>query len=105
GQPNGLYHTEQAQEDFLVLSGECTLLVEDQERTLRAWDFFDSPPGTAHICVGAGDEPCVILMVGTRPAVDEVLYPVSALAARYGASAEKETPNPDEAYAGFEPSR
>jgi uncharacterized cupin superfamily protein len=105
GQPNGLYHSEQAQEDFLVLSGECTLLVEGQERTLRAWDFFHSPPGTQHIFVGAGEEPCVILMAGTRAGADQLRYPVSELAARYGASAERETTNPDEAYVGFEPSR
>jgi hypothetical protein len=30
---------------------------------------------------------------------------VSELAARYGASAEKETTDPDEAYVGYEPSR
>ena len=40
GEPNGCYHAESQQEDFLVLSGECTLLVEGEERTLRAWDFF-----------------------------------------------------------------
>ena len=40
GQPNGLYHREETQEDFLVLSGECLLLVEGEERRLRAWDFF-----------------------------------------------------------------
>ncbi|MES1246388.1 MAG: hypothetical protein ABUS54_01790, partial [Actinomycetota bacterium] len=28
GEPNGLYHAESKQEDFLVLSGECTLIVE-----------------------------------------------------------------------------
>jgi hypothetical protein len=28
GQPNGLYHSENQQEDFLVLSGECRLHVE-----------------------------------------------------------------------------
>ena len=28
GEPNGLYHSESEQEAFLVLSGECTLLVE-----------------------------------------------------------------------------
>ena len=33
GDPNGLYHTEGVQEGFLVLSGECTLIVEEQERT------------------------------------------------------------------------
>src|SRR5215467_2051243 len=35
-----LYHAEENQEGFLVLSGECALLVENQERRLRAWDFF-----------------------------------------------------------------
>src|SRR5689334_15528035 len=43
GQPAGLYHAEQDQEDFLVLAGECLLLVEGGERTLRAWDFFHCP--------------------------------------------------------------
>ena len=99
GQPNGLYHSEQAQEDFLVLSGECRLLVEGEERSLRAWDFFHAPAGTEHIFVGAGEEPCVILMAGTRPADEQLRYPVSELAARHGASAERETTDPDEAYA------
>jgi mannose-6-phosphate isomerase-like protein (cupin superfamily) len=42
---NGLYHAESEQEAFLVLSGECRLLVEGEERRLRPWDFFHSPPG------------------------------------------------------------
>ena len=105
GQPNGLYHAESAQEDFLVLAGQCTLLVEGEERTLRQWDFFHSPPETAHIFVGAGDEPCVLLMAGARSEDERIRYPVSELAARYGASVEVETPNPDEAYVDFEPSR
>ena len=40
-----LYHAEENQEGFLVLAGECALLVEDEERRLRAWDFFHAPPG------------------------------------------------------------
>jgi uncharacterized cupin superfamily protein len=40
----GLDHAESNQEAFLVLSGECALLVEDEERRLRPWDFFHSPP-------------------------------------------------------------
>jgi hypothetical protein len=47
----------------------------------------------------------VIFMVGGRSEEWKVVYPVSQLAARYGASAAKETPDPDEAYVGFEPSR
>jgi uncharacterized cupin superfamily protein len=106
GESNGLYHAESAQEDFLVLSGECRLLVEGEERLLRPWDFFHSPAGTEHIFVGAGDGPCAILMVGARPQDWQVRFPVSELAARYGASAEEETTDPDHAYAGrFEPSR
>jgi len=35
GQPNGLYHSENQQEAFLVLAGECRLLVEGEERLLE----------------------------------------------------------------------
>ncbi len=101
GQPNGLYHSEQAQEDFLVLSGECTLLVEGEERTLRAWDFFHAPAGTEHIFVGAGEEPCVILMAGSRPADEQLRYPVSELAARYGASARARDDRPGRGLRGL----
>jgi len=34
-----------------------------------------------------------------------VFYPASELAARYGASTERDTSDPDQAYASFEPSR
>jgi uncharacterized cupin superfamily protein len=90
-----------------VLSGECRLLVEGEERILRQWDFFHSPAGTEHIFVGAGDVPCAIFMVGARAEDWHVRYPVSELAARYGASVEEETSDPRHAYGatGFEPSR
>ena len=99
GEPNGLYHSETDQEAFLVLSGECRLLVEGEERLLRPWDFFHSPAGTEHIFVGAGDEPCVILMAGARSEDQQVLYPVSELAAPLGASVEQETSDWRMAYA------
>jgi len=35
GQPNCRYHAENEQEDFLVLDGECLLIVEGEERPLR----------------------------------------------------------------------
>ena len=47
GRPNGLYHTDSCEEDFLVLAGECLLLVEGEERRLRAWDFVHCPPNAA----------------------------------------------------------
>ena len=105
GEPNGLYHSESEQEAFLVLSGECILLVEGEERLMRPWDFFHSPAGTEHNFVGAGDGPFVILMAGARVEPWQVRYPMSELAARYGASAEEETSDPRQAYVGFEPSR
>jgi uncharacterized cupin superfamily protein len=106
GDPNGLYHSESVQEDFLVLSGECTLLVEGEARTLRAWDFFHSPAGTEHIFVGAGDGPCAILMAGVRSEHIELHYPQSEFAAGYDASALEEASDGDDVYPGrFEPSR
>jgi uncharacterized cupin superfamily protein len=102
GQPNCYYHSEQVDEHFLVLSGECLLLVEGQERPLRAWDFVHCPPGTEHVFVGAGDGPCAILMVGARSDEEQLLYPRSELALRHGAGVETETTSPDEAYAAFE---
>ena len=69
---------------------------------MRQWDFFHSPPGTEHIFVGAGDGPCAILMAGARSGGFQVLYPVSELAARYGASAQEETSDLTQAYVGFE---
>src|SRR5512133_486090 len=102
GKPNCLYHSEGVQEDFLVLSGECKLLVDGEERVLRPWDFFHCPAGTEHVFVGAGDEPCVVVMVGAREQPEKLFYPASELAARYGASSEEDTPDPKRAYAPFE---
>ena len=101
GQPSALYHHETEQEDFLVLAGECLLLVEEQERRLRAWDFVHCPPGTAHIFVGAGDGACAIFMAGARREGSAVCYPRSPLALTHGAGVERETGSPAEAYAPF----
>jgi uncharacterized cupin superfamily protein len=101
GDPSALYHAEAAQEGFLVLCGECTLIVEDEERPLRQWDFFHCPAGTRHVIVGSGSGPCAILMIGARPEKETIGYPVSEAAARYGASVARETSEPDEAYADW----
>ena len=50
-----LYHAEANQEAFLVLSGECVLVVENEERRLRRWDFFHAPPWTEHGFAGLRD--------------------------------------------------
>ncbi|MFY9579328.1 MAG: cupin domain-containing protein [Gaiellaceae bacterium] len=86
-------------ENFLVLAGECALLVEGEERPLRAWDFVHCPPGTEHVFVGTGDGPCVIFMTGRRTADRSIVYPRSELARRRSAGVETETSSPSEAYA------
>ena len=100
-EPASQYHAEEAQEAFLVLQGECRLIVENDERMLRQWDFFYAAPWTPHVLVGAGTAPSAVLMVGARVPSKDIVYPVSELAARYGASVEAETSSPQEAYAGW----
>ena len=95
GQAIGLYHRERAQEDFLVLAGECLLLVEGQERPLRAWDFVHCPPETNHMIVGAGDGPAVVLAVGARGrGRSGIVYPADPLALEHGVGVEQETTKP-----------
>jgi uncharacterized cupin superfamily protein len=101
GQAGGRYHHESDQEDFLVVAGECLLLIEDEERPLKAWDFVHCPPGTDHAFVGAGAGPCVIFMTGARGENKEIVYPRSELALRHGAGVETTTSSPAEAYAPF----
>jgi uncharacterized cupin superfamily protein len=97
-----LYHAEATQEDFLVLAGECLLLVEGEERPLHAWDFVHCPPGTEHAFVATGDGPCIIVMTGApRSTPGQVVYPRSELALRHGVGVETETTSPDEAQSGF----
>jgi uncharacterized cupin superfamily protein len=103
GQSIGLYHRERAQEGFLVLAGECLLLVEGEERPLRAWDFVHCPGGTNHMIVGAGSGPSVVLAVGGRGGRKGLVYPVDALAQKHGVGVERETTKPQEAYAAFPP--
>src|SRR5262249_62359515 len=75
GQSGGRYHREANQEDFLVLAGDCLLIVEEEERRLRAWDFVHCPPDTRHAFVGAGTGPCGILLIRAPTAAHPVLYP------------------------------
>ena len=97
-----MYHWEADQEDFLVLSGEAVLVVEGEERPLRAWDFVHCPPGAKHTIVGAGSGPCLVVAVGAR---DRSVgpewggYTVDEAAARHGASVERDTTSAEEAYA------
>ena len=55
--PAATYHAEAGQEAFLVLQGESVLIIEDQARRMRKWDFVHYPPHTAHVIVGAREAP------------------------------------------------
>jgi uncharacterized cupin superfamily protein len=98
GETPGFYHWESDQEGFLVLSGACLLIVEGEERRMGPWDYFHCPAGTAHITIGAGEQGCAILMVGTRSAEHETRYLADPVALAHGAAVPEETDSPREAY-------
>jgi uncharacterized cupin superfamily protein len=104
GEPMSMYHWEADQEDFLVLAGEAVLIVEDEERPLRKWDFFHCPPDVSHTIVGVGSGPAAILAIGARehqagPGWGG--YPYSDLAMKHDASSPEETTSAKVAYARF----
>jgi uncharacterized cupin superfamily protein len=101
GQPMTMYHREGYQEGFLVLRGECLLIVEGQEVQLRQWDYFHCPPDVAHAIVGAGTRPSLVLAVGNRIGPDVIVYPRDETALKHRAGVEQETPHPREAYSRF----
>ena len=105
GQPMAMYHWEADQEDFLVLTGEALLIIEGEERPLRAWDFVHCPRNTNHVIIGGGDGPCVVVAVGARDqSVDNPNwggYPVDETARRHGAGVDVATSEPSAAYARF----
>ena len=103
GESIGYYHAEAAQEGFLVLSGECLAIVEGQERWMRRWDYLHSPPGTAHITVGAGQEPCAILMFGSPDPSRKVEWIADEVAARHGVSVARTTSVDTEVYGELPP--
>jgi len=102
GESPGRYHSESDQEGFLVLSGECVLVVEGEERRLRQWDYFHCPPGTAHITVGASEEPCAIFMLGARTPGGLTDYIPDPVAERHGVAVKERTGSSKEAYADLD---
>jgi uncharacterized cupin superfamily protein len=98
GEPMAMYHWEADQEDFLVVSGEAALIVEGEERQLRAWDVVHCPPHTKHVIIGAGSGPCLVIAIGARER-DSLGFTVDEVAKRHGVSVEEDTTDPDAAYA------
>ncbi len=77
GQPSCYYHAESDQEDFLVLAGNCLLLVEGEERRLRG---VGPRPlcavDRARLRTGAGDGPCAAAGGGQPHRRPDALCPV-----------------------------
>ena len=95
-----MYHAEEAQEDFLVLSGECLLIVEGRSGS--------SVPGTsctAHrgpSTCSSGPARSRAFAGGRRARKGRGLrYPVNETALEHGAGVEEETSDPSVAYARF----
>jgi len=102
GEPMAMYHWEADQEDFLVVSGEAVLIVEGEERLVRAWDFVHCPPNTKHVIIGAGSGPCLVIAVGARTHDGEpgsLGFTVDEVAKRHDASVEEDTTDGGVAYA------
>jgi uncharacterized cupin superfamily protein len=95
-----MYHRENAQEDFLVLSGVCVAIVDGQERPLEQWDLLHVPPGVDHAIVGAGTGASVVLAVGARTGTEDdgLVYPAEPMAQRHGAGVDVTTSEVTKAY-------
>lgn len=105
GEVTAMYHWEVDQEDFLVVAGEALLIIEGDERPLKQWDFVHCPAGTKHVIVGA-EGPCLVVATGARgesTGPNWGAYTVDEAALRHGAGVERETSDPEEAYARFPP--
>jgi hypothetical protein len=72
--------------------------MESEERRMRRWDYFHSPPGTEHVVAGAADGPCVILMFGSPDPSRKVEWIANETAAKYGASVARTTSRDSEVY-------
>ena len=104
GEPMGMYHQENDQEDFLVLAGEALAIVEGEERPLAPVGLPALPGRDRHAIIGAGERPCLVLAVGARDrskGPDWGAYTVDEAAQRHGAGVERETTSAAEAYARF----
>jgi uncharacterized cupin superfamily protein len=90
GDGTTMYHYENAQEGFLVIAGEGIVIVEGEERPVRAWDYFHCPAGTPHAMVASGEEPMVVVSVGVRPKEHATVYPVDETAQHHRLGVDEE---------------
>jgi uncharacterized cupin superfamily protein len=101
GQAMSMYHYEAGQEDFMLLRGQATAIVEGVERPMVAWDLLHCPPRVPHTIVAAGDEPVLVLAVGARKERGSARYPVELAATRRGAGVQQPSATAAHAYRAF----
>ena len=101
GEPSGMYHAETGQEDFLVVSGECVLVIEGEERQLKAWDSSTVRRGPATRSsaqeTGRASSSRSVRGRGTTRSST----PSTKWLRRTARASRKETPLPKEAYAPY----
>src|SRR5436190_1526347 len=95
----------------LVPTGEGWFVVNAREAEWRhadgrtaVCDFVHCPPEANHTIVGAGDGPCVVIAIGARDRSTGPGwggYTADPVAARHGASVERDTSDASEAYAAL----
>ena len=96
-EPPEHYHPHQ-DEHFEVLEGELRARVGEVERTVRAGETLDVPPGTPHAMWNAGPAPTRVIWQ-TRPALKtEALFEMLWRLAQASANGD-EMPDPDQAAA------
>ena len=72
------YHTHSQQEEFFyILAGRGTLRLNGETSPVAAGDFLAKPAGQAiaHTFLNEGEEPLLILDIGTVEAEDTCFYP------------------------------
>jgi uncharacterized cupin superfamily protein len=72
------YHMVE-EEQVLVLEGEVTLLLGDEQHRMKPGDYVCSPAGqkTGHSFLNSGTGPCSYLVIGERSPHDVCVYPDS----------------------------
>lgn len=72
------YHSHSQQEEFFyILSGKGKLRLNDAETEVKPGDFLSKPAGKniSHTFYNSGDEPLLILDIGTNEQEDTCYYP------------------------------
>ena len=95
-----MYHREGYQEGFLVLRGECLLMVEGQEVSLTAVGLLPLPGRRGARDLGAGAETSWCSRSGTASGQTSSSTR-DRTALKHGAGIQHDTPHPNEAYAHF----